>query len=121
MALPLTFTIGLHRFYQGADDGYGNPIAPNFDPPIDQPGTVYKVLGWSGLTSAVSAGEIVAERHRVTEERELYAPDAIGINPYDRVDLDDGQYEVVGFPTDHTRGPWWNPRMKTYALQKVLG
>lgn len=120
MTFPLNFTVGLHVFSQGEDDGYGNKTAPIFTPDLDQPGIPYKVFGWSDTQSKVDTSEIVENRRRVTEEKQLLAPEAFPGKPYDRIDLDDGQYEVVGFSLENNHGPWWNPRMRAYALQRVL-
>ncbi len=120
MTFPAPFTVGLHSFYQGTDDGYGNPTAPNYDPPLDQPGTEYKVLGWADLFLP-SAAEVTGNRERVIEFKQLFAPASFPAGPYDRIDIEDGQYEVVGQPTDHMHGPWWNPNIKMYEIQRVTG
>jgi hypothetical protein len=43
VTFPLPFTVGLHSYVPGGDDGYGNPL-PTFSPPKDEPGTSYSVL-----------------------------------------------------------------------------
>jgi hypothetical protein len=45
VTFPTPFTVGLHNYSQGTDDGYGNPL-PVFTPPRDEPGTEYAVCGW---------------------------------------------------------------------------
>jgi hypothetical protein len=44
VTFPALFTVGLHTYSAGADDGYGNPT-PVFTPAKESdPGTAYKVF-----------------------------------------------------------------------------
>lgn len=120
MTFPLAFTVGLHKFSQGEDDGYGNPVAPIYTPPLDEPGTQYKVVGWADLFRP-SQAEITGNRERVVDYKQLFAPLSFPGGPYDRIDIADGQYEVVGMPADHAHGPWWSPGLQMYEIQRVTG
>lgn len=117
---PLNFTVGLHKFYKGADDGYGNPAGPLYDPPLDQPGIPYKVAGWADLFLP-SAAEVTTAGERVIEFKQMFAPSDFPGTAYDRVDMEGDIYEIVGMETDHQHGPWWNPGLTMYEVQKVTG
>lgn len=116
---PTRFTVGLHRYSRGPDDGYGNPSRV-YTPPLDQPGTEYKVCGWADLFLPGSA-EQYGNKDRVTENKQLFAPTSFPASPYDYVDCEGEQYEVIGLAADHTHGPWWNPGLKMVQLQKNSG
>jgi hypothetical protein len=55
VTFPTPFTVGLHNYSQGADDGYGNTL-PVFTPAKDQPGVEYPVCGWWLPTSVEESG-----------------------------------------------------------------
>lgn len=109
--------VGLHSYSPGADDGYGNPL-PTYDPPKDQPGTSYNVLGW--VTSAPPV-ESRGGEDRVIIDLQLFAPTSFPANAYDIVDAGGTQYEVIGSGEDYTSGPWWNPGMVVWNLRNVTG
>jgi hypothetical protein len=119
VTFPTPFTVGLHNYSQGADDGYGNTL-PVFTPAKDQPGVEYPVCGWWLPTSVEESGN----KRRVITTLVLAAPKSFPANPYDLVDVpaDGGtQYEVIGEAEDYNQGPWWQPGVVVWNLQDVSG
>lgn len=114
---PLLFTVGIHTFTEGVDDGYGN-TTPGYDPPLGDPGVEHKVFGW-GVPKSVEPK--IAGHNRVIVDVELYGPTGMA-GPHDVVDLPDfGQFEVIGEPEDPNNNPWFQPGLVTYNLRKVEG
>lgn len=122
MTFPLAYTVGLHTYSGGADDGYGNPV-PVFTPAKGQPGVLHKVVGWVDLFLP-SAFEKSGNMNRVISYLQLFAPDSFPATAYDLIDLDGdpaNQWQVLGEPNDYTHGPWWSPGCKVWNLIQVTG
>ncbi len=120
MTFPLTFTVGLHRYSPGPDDGYGNPSRV-YTPPLDQPGTQYKVIGWNDLPRG---GEESGNKDRVISSVQLFTPDTFPATAYDVIDLDGdptNQWSIVGESNAYNNGPWWNPHTLVFQLSQVTG
>lgn len=112
---PTPFTVGHHAYSAGGADPHRNP--PSYTPPLDENGTTVAVYGWSVPSSAEPK---LAGHDRVTVDIELLAPDFTP-GPHDRIDLPDGQYEVVGATQDYNTGPFdWQPG-GVINLRKVDG
>lgn len=116
---PLPFTVGLHSYSDGPDDGYGNHTRV-FTPPLDEPGVEYRVAGWADLFLP-SATEKSGNMNRVISFLQLFAPKDFPATAYDRIDLDGEQWEVLGEPNRYSNGPFWDPGMSVWNLQKVTG
>lgn len=121
MTLPLLYTVGLHSYTPGADDGYGNPLR-EFAPPKDEPGTQYRVH-WFAIrpVSEPVQMEQTAGEDQVFSDAQLCTPAAFPATPYDLVDFDGSQYEVVGASQDFNHGPWWSPGMLLWDLRSYTG
>lgn len=59
---------------------------------------------WSSPTNTETATEV--RDNIVATDVELLAPVGFSVNPYDLIDLPDGQYEVVGRPQEMSYGPF---------------
>jgi hypothetical protein len=116
---PLRFTVGIHSADTGAGDDY-NPSTSTvvYTPPKDQPGVEARVYGWAPVSSEEPK---VVGHDRVIVEMELLVPPGFIVAPQDLIDLDDGQYEVVGWPEDYTKGPFAFMPGKVVNLRKVEG
>lgn len=121
MTFPVAQTVGVHTYTEGMIlDDYGD-AEPVFTPAKDEMGTQVGVYGISFPTSTEPP---LAGHDRLVIDAELWAPPTVSIGPYDLVDLDDGQYQVIGQPQDWGRGPWrWpggSPGVVVH-LRKVSG
>lgn len=117
MTFPTPFTVGVHTYSAGSDDGYGNPV-PVYTPARDQPGTEYAVCGW--VTSAPPVEERGGQ-DRVIIDLQLFAPATFPATAYDLVDVEDTQFEVIGEAEDYNNGPWWMPGVAVWNLRNVTG
>lgn len=104
MKFPANHTVGWHKAGTGSVDARGNPTH-NHTPLLADPGTSVPVISW-GPTQTAETDEV-----RVEVELDLFMnlqdlPNGAG--PRDVVDLpldkSLGQFEVVGFPKDFTKG-----------------
>jgi hypothetical protein len=102
--LPLRQTVGLHTWSQGELDRYNVPATVH-TPAKDQPGTPYKVFGWT-KTSNADPSKLVGMIPIANVDVDLYAPPGFPASLYDLIDLPDGQYEVVGAPKNDNYGPF---------------
>jgi hypothetical protein len=115
--LPTLFEVGVHTYSAGAGDDY-NPSTAVYAPPKSQAGITKKVYGWAPVTSTEPK---LAGHDRVIVEIELLVPPDFTVAPQDLIDLDDGQYEVVGWPEDWTKGPFGFVPGKVVNLRRVEG
>jgi len=114
---PTRFTVGLHTYSAGAGDDY-NPSTPVYTPAKIAAGVSARVYGWAPVSSAEPK---VVGHDRVVVEMELLVPPNFAVAPQDLIDLDDGQYEVIGWPEDYTKGPFGFTPGKVINLRKVEG
>ena len=119
MAFPLLRTVQVHSYSPGDDDGYGNPTRV-YNPPLDEPGSTYRVAGWADLPLPGRAEE-TGNKDRVISIIQLLAPDDFPAGPYDLIDIDGEQWEVDGEANRYSRGLWWNPGLSMWMLKKVAG
>ncbi len=114
MTLPARHTVGWHTVDTGAVDGEGNPVI-EYLPSLDEPGTPTAVIGWATPQSTEP------EIGRVIHDIDLYIQPGATSQPQDVVDLPDGQYEVIGWPLDWTRGPFLYAPGAVVQLKRVTG
>ncbi|OBA62190.1 hypothetical protein A5780_19215 [Nocardia sp. 852002-20019_SCH5090214] len=104
--LPTPYTVGVHRYGVTGQDARGNDVW-GYTPPLDSSGTQRRVYGWYVPSSTEPA---LAGHDRVVVDVVLMVPPGFPAGPHDRIDLPDGQYDVVGNPEDYNHGPFqWAP------------
>lgn len=117
MTFPLLFDVGVHRYTAGSSQGYGE-TSDDYTPPKDSAGTAVKVYGWS---TPKSDEPKLAGHDRIIVDLELLIPPDMTLGPYDLVDVDGVQYEVIGEPEDYNHGfHAWQPG-RVANLRKVSG
>jgi hypothetical protein len=108
------FSVGLHSYSAGMDDGYGN-LTFAYMPPLNQPGTAYDVFGWANAGPGIEADR----GRRVITSLQLFAPDSFPATAYDVIDIGDEQYSVIGEGENYGNNPWWQPGLKVWNLREV--
>jgi hypothetical protein len=121
VTFPALFTVGLHTYSAGADDGYGNPT-PVFTPAKEDPGTAYKVF-WFAVKASTTPYlmESTGNEDQVFSDAQLCAPRDFPATPYALIDIGDTQYQVLGAADDFNSGPWWVPGMVIWNLRSYAG
>jgi hypothetical protein len=119
MAFPTPHTVGWHAWSEGPEDPHGNPTNV-WTPPLDQPGTPTKVMGWQ------TSRTIEPNETRVQSDIDLLVPPGVTVgSPRDVVDIpldkSKGQYEVVGDMEDWTTGPFGYKPGAVVKLKRVTG
>lgn len=118
MTFPTLFTVGTHTYSAGSDDGY-NISTDTWTPAKGVAGSQQEVYGWS--TPSTTEPKL-AGHDRVTVDIELLAPPEFTVGPHDLVDLPgEGQFEVIGYPEDFTKGPFGFQPGVVVNLRKVEG
>ncbi|MFI9507568.1 hypothetical protein [Nocardia sp. NPDC052566] len=120
MTFPLLFSIGHHSYSGTGEDAHGNEIAL-YTPPLDQPGTTQPVYGWSIPSSTEPS---LAGHDRVLVDVQVLAPPTLHVQPRDVIDLPAdpaGQFEMIGYAEDYTKGPFGFQPGAVINLQKVDG
>jgi hypothetical protein len=116
VTFPLLFEVGVHT-WDGVEDSYNTEAG--YTPARDVDGTQYEVYGWS--TPATQEPKL-AGHDRVEVDVELLVPPDFPVGPHDLVDLPDvGQFEVIGYPEDFTKGPFGFQPGAVVNLRRVEG
>lgn len=103
----------LHERYSGTGLDELNNEIKKFDPPVREP-----VFGWEPWTST----EEVIEGHvRVVTKTKVYAPQAMGAMPKDRLSLAGKVFDVQGDPEDPNYNSFWQPGLVTVNVRRVEG
>ncbi|ASN67441.1 hypothetical protein 7S11_3 [uncultured Caudovirales phage] len=110
--LPALFTVSVKAFKADSEDELGNPIE-SWAPPVP-----LKVYGWSAPRSTEPK---LAGHDRVVVDVELLAPEGFLVRPRDRVLLEGGEFEVIGYPEDYNHGPFGFRPGLVVNLQRVEG
>ncbi len=110
---PTPYIAYWHAYSQGAEDGHGNVGEPTYTPPLDEEGTPTPVI------FIAPGGSTEPNEVRVEHDLDIGVPPAVTATPNDVVDLPEGQFQVVGYLADYTKGPWgFNPG-KVVKLKRV--
>lgn len=120
MNFPTPFTVGVHAYSSTSTDDYGRDV-PLYTPAKNSPGTQHPVYGWA---TPVTSEPKIAGHDRVLVEVELFAPPGFTVGPHDLVDLPaapSGQFEVIGYPEDYSRGPFGFNSGLVVNLRRVDG
>jgi hypothetical protein len=111
--IPTLFIAGLEKYSESGKDAHGNPVPSWSEVPEEHP-----VCGWSVPSSDEPK---LAGHDRVVVDVELFAPTEFPAGPHDRVILNAEVFEVIGHAEDYTHGPWWDPGVVVWNLQRVEG
>ena len=85
-----------------------------YTPPRDQRGARHLVYGPVPVSSTEPEGLVIVDR-------ELLVPPDFPVTADDLVDLPDGQYAVIGQPSDYCLGPFGFQPGLVVHLKKVTG
>lgn len=124
MTFPTPYTVGYHARTNTGPDRFRE--APTYSPPRSSPGTPVGVIQWAAAKSDASGsdGRQQLGHDRVEMTVKLYVPPGFAPQPGDLIDLPAapaGQFEVVGYPADYTRGfHGWAPGA-VVTLRRVEG
>lgn len=114
--IPANYVVGLCSFSEDGEDAHGNPVEAWSDP-VEQP-----VCWWASPTARGDQGEPKLAGHdRVVIDLELCTPTGFPAGPHDRVVVEGRMFEVLGYAEDYTHGPWWDPGVVVWNLQRVEG
>lgn len=111
--IPANYTVGLQTLTESGKDAHGNPVRVWSDP------VEYPACWWANPTSDEPD---VAGHDRVVIDLELCTPEDFPATPHDRIVIPvRGVFEVLGYPEDFNHGPWWDPGVVVWNLQRVEG
>lgn len=89
-----------------------NETVYGYGAPVD-----YPVCAWWADSEEPNAGG--HERTYVTTK--LITPTGFPAKPQDRVVLGGKLFEINGYAQNHTNGPWWNPGVVVWTLNRIEG
>lgn len=112
MTFPTPYTVGWHTHSEGAVDAHDNPVSV-YAPALNLTGTQVAVMGWAPTQTTES------NESRVQADIDLFVPPSVSGGPKDIVDLPEGQFEVVGWPEDWTKGPFGFTPGKVVKLKRT--
>lgn len=116
VTFPTPYTVGWHTHSEGTADAHNNPVSV-YTPALNATGTQVAVMGWAPAGSPGLSVE--PNEARVIHDIDLLVPPGVTGGPKDVVDLPDGQFEVVGWPDDWTKGPFGFQPGKVVKLKRT--
>lgn len=124
MTFPTPYTVGWHARTNTGPDRFRDP--PTYSPPRASPGTPIQVIQWAATQSNAAGhdGHQQLGHQRIVMDVDLFVTSGFAPNPGDLIDLPagpQGQFEVVSYPQDYTRGfHGWAPG-SVIQLRRVEG
>lgn len=110
MTYPTPYTVGWHT---ATTVQTGRGSTTTYSPALTVAGTQVAVIGWAPTRQAETT------ETRVESDIDLFVPPGVSSSPGDVVDLSEGQFEVVAYPEDWTKGPFGFTPGKVVKLKRT--